>query len=206
MSLCAKLFGVSFALGFHAGVNRLQNLNRQVSPADADVGDAYADLRSIDFNRVADVAHNFGSLLRKQLLQRNSAENFAHRRVNDFFQFAAGNRFCANRLVKLERINDFVTGKTVDVQTFFVVQNHFLRRWIQIQQTGVVEGNVLNKRNLELQPRFLDQPHRLAELQDNCLFGLIDDINRICQYKQQSNKNDADVIFPVIVHYLLSCV
>ena len=63
LSLCAKLFGVSFALGFHAGVNRLQNLNRQVSPADADVGDAYADLRGIDFNRVADVAHNFGSLL-----------------------------------------------------------------------------------------------------------------------------------------------
>lgn len=67
-------------------------------------------------------------------------------------------------------------------------------REVKVEQPVVIKNDVLDKRDLYLQPGFLDYAHRLAELQHDCLLGLTDHIERMAKTKRMTTNTPAKAI------------
>ena len=119
----------------------------------------------------------------------------------------ARRRFAAQNLQELQGVGNPVAGEGIDLDAFLVGEQEFEFRWIEVQGPPFVHADVLQERNLEVQPRLGDDPHRVAELQHDRLFGLMDREQRRRRQHAADDDDNSDnrecdliheMIFPVV--------
>ena len=175
LALGTVLGRLAGALRVHPGEDLLGDLPRQVGTADADVDRLDAEALRLGVHLVADLGHQLGAVVAHDLRQVGLAEHAADRRVHDVAELAVGLPRGLDRLVELERIDDSVAQEGVDLDPRVVGGQHLLVRRLQVEDALVEVDDVLDQRDLEVQPRLGDEAaagDRLAEAQQQRLLRL----------------------------------
>ena len=103
----------------------------------------------------------------------------AQRRVQHAAELRVGAAGVEDGLIKQQRIGDAVAHEGVDLQALIVGHQHFLALVVERENALVDIDHRIDERPLEIEARRVDEvAHRLAEPQDQRLFGRIDDERR----------------------------
>ena len=118
-----------------------------------------------------------GALVAHDLGLVGEAEHAAHRGIQHRGELVVGAGDAADGLVEFERVDDAVAHEGVHLQPLVVGGENFLLRRFQIENAVVDIDHRFHEGQLEMQTRFSDEAalrHRLAEPQQQRLFGLVD--------------------------------
>ncbi len=120
--------------------------------------------------------HNGHPLRREQGRQRHIADHLPHAAADHRLQPSSHRRLGADGLIESEWVGYAIARVSVDDGPLLIREDDLFRRRIEIEQALVVDDHILNERFFDPQPRGADDPPRLAELEDQRLLGLGDNI------------------------------
>ncbi len=113
--------------------------------------------------------------------------------VEDVVEAGLGAAFVAQPLEEEQRIDDPPPGVGVDIEESFVFGRHLVGRAVPLEEPFVEEIGFLQERDLDFEARGHDRvAHRSAELGNDDLFGLVDDVERATRDENQNQEGDED--------------
>ena len=187
----AELLGLAFTLGLHPVEDVLARRRRIVGAAQAHINDPDAERRHRGIHLFTDRAGDVVPLAGQDRGECFATESPTNRRVDDGLKPSARAKLVANCLVEQQRVFDLVAGVSIHLKAFLVGQDHLfgiLRD--QAENTLFVIDDVLDERQLEGEPRLLDGPFRLAELEHQRLLRLVDGEKRAEACHDQQGASD----------------
>ena len=119
-----------------------------------------------------------------------SDKRAAKRRIQHAAKLGVGAAGVGDGLIEQQRIVDLVAHEGVDLQPLIVGHQHFLALVVERENALVDIDHRIDERPLEIEARGVDEvAHRLAETQDQRLFGGIDDE---CRHRRDNDGDDCD--------------
>ena len=126
-----------------------------------------------------------------EFFERVIAQHVSERGHQVRLQPVLGALQTANGLIEAQRVDDPVACEGIDHEPLAVLGDDFLRGRIEVQDALVDIDDVLDDRQLPVQPRLRDDGTRIAELKDDRLLCHADSEGGQIEPDQDDDRNDA---------------